>query len=181
MAILKVDGFNVLVPDLKIISDTPLNNELSRITLEALPAKIGEPISFAKSTAMLKPYVLCGGWSEPEVWGTWSDGRFAKLYIPLPLAPMKPKRLELQLKAFLSPKNLEQNVGLSINGNFYKKIKMVQDTNNFFEIPITDEMTKAGYILIDLELVNAVSPLSLGMGMDARTIAVGLIAAEFKN
>ena len=94
---------------------------------------------------------------------------------------MKPKRLELQLKAFLGLKNLEQNVGLSINGNFYKKIKMVQDTNNFFEIPITDEMTKAGYILIDLELVNAVSPLSLGMGMDARTIAVGLIAAEFKN
>ena len=181
MAILKIDGFNVLVPDLKIISDTPLNNELSRITLEALPAKIGEPISFAKSAAKLKPYVLCGGWSEPEVWGTWSDGRFAKLYIPLPLAPMKPKRLELQLKAFLGLKNLEQNVGLSINGNFYKKIKIAQDTNNFVEIPITEDMTKAGYILIDLELVNAVSPLSLGMGMDARTIAVGLIAAEFKN
>ena len=76
-----------------------------------------------KSIDFSSPHIRCflkKGWADnTEAWGTWSLGNEALVSIFMP--PGKPKSISLDLRAFVSPKQPNQEVELGINGVWQKK------------------------------------------------------------
>lgn len=128
-----------------------------------------------------------GGWAIPEVWGVWSNGGSAALDFPVPLFPADRYAitLHMNLRAFITPRNLQQNIAIYVNNKYIKSITLLKSAGNeiVVEMPLSDPMdpkTQLHY-LIEFKFENALSPTSLGTGEDDRLLAIGLEKAVFKK
>ena len=124
------------------------------------------------------PFALCGTWSKPENWGTWSDGSLAKIFIPI--SNQQTKSITITLQAFVNGKHPEQKIEYTTDGDNFKSISLNQFAGNQLEIPINVSMRADGYALIEFKLLNPVSPKSLGMGDDTRELGIGITKLEVR-
>ena len=129
---------------------------------------------------------LESGWSTPEAWGTWSIGPESDIRIPIPYRG-SPKKIILRVRPFLTDSIMSQKVQVKITGNFYKQVEIFANTN-LIEInnlpslrPFNNSLEKLFHIsgsqewlTINLSYSNPTEPIKVGLGEDARPIAIGL-------
>jgi len=72
--------------------------------------------------------IVGGGWSLPESWGTWSDGLYSKVLIPL---PKKFTKLRINLIPYLSSGQVSRRVMVYINDSEYGLIELKSGDNTF--------------------------------------------------
>ncbi len=171
----RIDDLYVLVPGWKNCTDClPLRGELE---IEKLVpwVRSGERIMF--NVAETSRAYLATGWSATETWGTWSDGRTADILLPLQ-GPVH--SVIIEANALITPKLPEQRIFVRVDGELLMSEHLSERFNNRLIIPIPDRLHQATvrkqYIRIQLELPDAASPLQLGLGADAREMALGLVA-----
>jgi arabinofuranosyltransferase len=120
------------------------------------------------------------GWQAHEEWGTWSNGKNARLALPVPDA--KINTLHLELRAFIGGAIQCQKVIIKINGNQKSESCLSNFENNSILIPLsTADYVSGKPLVIDFSLPNAMSPKSIGVSeSDERVLAIGLKQAVFK-
>ncbi|MHC8390800.1 DUF6311 domain-containing protein [Pseudomonas sp. MDT2-39-1] len=169
----RIDGFTVLAPGWKqcgacLQMNTPVN------PLALIPAlETGQKTLFSygsKGRAF-----LARGWSDSELWGTWSEGPDAEVMFRVPV-PVHSLRLEAT--AFLPPGHAGQSVVISINGVAALKTQLQQADGNIIDVRLTTEMqervSSQGVLSLHMQFADAVSPKQFGIGEDARQLAFGL-------
>ena len=161
----KIDGFYVYAPSfLKLQPDSKKFDQIKPVMTEGAPSSA--------------PFALCGTWSKPESWGTWSDGSLAKIFIPI--NTQQTKSITITLQAFVNGKHPEQKIEYTTDGQSFKLISLNQFAGNQLEIPINASMRADSYALLEFKLLNPVSPKSLGMGDDSRELGIGLTKLEVR-
>lgn len=185
-AFIRIDGFNVLAPGwLECKECVKPPNEIL-ITTPPLPIpQIDTKFTFSKDGSGTKFLIGIGqferlgwGWSYPESWGVWSEGRQSKLLIPLP-GHTKPKSITLIAKAFISPAHPTQRVEICINHQPCNAVYLTRPDDNIIHIPLPQDSMR-NFALIDMHYPDAISPKKLGTGDDIRKLAIGLISGELK-
>ncbi|MCE7530523.1 DUF6311 domain-containing protein [Polynucleobacter sp. IMCC 29146] len=172
----KIDGFYILAPNFLKSSGEALNSGIQRITLSQPAAKLGESFFFSKSDSKNLPFVVCGGWSNPEAWGIWSDGNSSKLFLPLPEGA---NRLELILNAFISSAHPKQKVQVMANGKNLLDVELKQNSDNKVELNIPQFAKEAGHLLLSFTFSNPISPKALGISEDNRSLAIGIVSGKY--
>ena len=128
------------------------------------------------------PHVRCflkSGWGDNvEAWGVWSTGKEAEIDLLMP--PERPKELILNIRAFVAKQWPTQDVEISLNGQWVKKVKLSQFETNEVTIPLPPDIPNSKWLKITLKLPTATSPKSLGMGEDNRMLGIGLKSAVFR-
>jgi hypothetical protein len=125
--------------------------------------------------------VLAEGWSRPESWGTWSDGRQARLWLPL-AGDGATWHLRLSIRPFLG--NSEQPVSPRV---FVSKDETVllqerlQAGSVELALTMVAETGIEDGVILALDLPDAVSPAGLGAGPDVRQLTLGLQRIELRK
>jgi hypothetical protein len=137
------------------------------------PVKPGSKVFFSLHNQGLE--YLERGWQEPENWGIWSSGTNSR--IKFPLTDIKPKSIELSMRALVNPKLPTQHVEIWVNGKLSKVVEINQPFGNKIRIDL-EQLSKA--IDLQFKLPNAAKPIDLGINQDVRQIAIGLELVEFR-
>lgn len=140
------------------------------------PVAKDEIIDFSKPGLTVKNL----GWQANEEWGTWSNGKGARLALPVPDGNIN--TLHLELRAFIGGSIQCQKVIIKINGNQKSASCLSNFENNSILIPLSPADYPSGKpLVIDFSLPNAMSPKSIGVSeSDERVLAIGLKQAVFK-
>ena len=120
------------------------------------------------------------GWQGNEEWGTWSNGKKARLALPVPEGQIN--SLQLELRALIGGPVSCQKVSIEINGKKKSEGCLTNFESNSILIPLSAEDYTAGKpLVLDFSLPNAISPKSLGISPeDERELAIGLKEAVYK-
>lgn len=110
------------------------------------------------------------GWSNPESWGIWSEGKRSWIKFRLPRSNISPRHTFLKLT--IQGKYFHDNTETKIIVNNRKFIESSL-TNASFNIPI-NELDNQRRISIELVHLKPVSPMALGMNTDHRELAFGI-------
>lgn len=122
---------------------------------------------------------LKSGWSaHQEAWGIWSVGNKAVLHLPLPAKKLH--KLIFKMKAFGISKHNIQEVRITVDNSLSMNYKLKALDNNWVALNIPDSDFHHGFIKIDFEIPNAVSPTSLNLGSDDRLLGIGLMSIRFE-
>ena len=143
----KIDGRNVLAPGLQACQGC------QRIAVEALP-----------KTA----YLLISGWSTPEGFGVWSEGRKATLLVHNHGAS---NRVTLRYRVFLTPSVPVQQLIFKADGQTIKALQAQQGGEVSLSWPVTADNPVT---TLTIELPNAISPREAGLSSDSRVLSLGL-------
>jgi GT2 family glycosyltransferase len=120
--------------------------------------------------------LLESGWSTPEDWGTWSDGRISRLRLPL-AADGRRWRLGLRVLACAGP-DRAQRVRLMIEDD--ELARWTFDSAD----PCDKELLlapKAKYQVLTFVLPDAMPPPQRGDHNDPRALALGLLKATISE
>ena len=182
----KIGEYFVFIPNAINCSECPQPSD--KFQIEALRVKnieINKKIHFGRED--LGSNYLFGvgqfssfgwGWSYPETWGAWSEGRRSIALIPMPLSGGA-NNLLLTLRAY-NPKGISQVVGIRINGEYIGKYVLNKTDANVISIPL-GVFGSVDFLSIDFDTPGAVSPSDFEENnSDTRKISIGLISAEFR-
>ncbi|WP_339453418.1 DUF6311 domain-containing protein [Pseudomonas sp. EA_5y_Pfl2_R50] len=166
----RVDDFVVLAPGWKRCGQCPAMADQGRAMSVVPLSRPGLVQTFNRKTRQ-----LLKGWSTPEPWGTWSEGKDAE--IALRVAP-EARLIVMDALAFVMPPNLNQRVIVSINGIQVLSTRLTQVQGNQLHIPITaaarETLGGDGSLTLQLHLPDAVSAQQLGLNDDPRVMGLGL-------
>jgi hypothetical protein len=141
------------------------------------PYRIGSDIVF-KSEGN-SPLYTADGWSNPEEWGRWTDGREASLNIPLDTATLAPESdliLTAELQAFVSENHPSQTFVIKANGTRIEDGAFNLGTPSH-EITATIPASVARMktpLQVTITLENPISPARVGVSNDNRMLGLGL-------
>ena len=172
----QVGGVNVLAPGYGRCGDCP---PLKPLEISNLAVPMGTDILF--SAAGAGAIFLLDGWSTPEPWGTWTEGKNSHLILPLPAgADIRPMRLSINAQGLLGKGHPSQTVTVSVNGVAVGQIRFDDVHNSGWRtlpVPLS-ALTRGRQGLLDVsfEIERPVRPADLGMGQDDRELGMGLIA-----
>jgi len=192
----KIDGLNVLAPSwfncstcqaVGIPQSMWFSTRIAQTTLH-------QKITFGRSGS--GPAYFIGGvgpdsaWAYPESWGTWLGARSGKIILPLPpalAAPLGTKSglaaplhaLKIEFNALVFSAHPKQIISIDVNGTAFGTLTFTNSAQNELVIPIDEKIRQQGYIALQFNPQNAVSPKSIGMGDDERVLSIGLVAAWF--
>jgi len=165
-----------------------INDQRQKVDCSDNPAKIshfypvislGSKLS-ANESGSLQTYLL-QGWSTPEGWGTWATGKTAEIILPIQSTP---NEISLEIRAFLTPSHPFQRVTFKINGISTAEHTIATASNNLIDISIPEiiktSISQNGFVSLELELPNAISPKELNFGDDNRTLSIGILAITMK-
>ena len=139
---------------------------------------LGQTINFGKPWMARHQFIGPGWFSEIESWGgIWSVKNQAQLALPMPTNP--PRSITFIANALVTPKHPQQRVEIFLDGELQKTVTITQANDNQFTVSIPQALQQAKTITIDLRFLDAISPQSLGMNADARTLALGLKQIRF--
>jgi hypothetical protein len=79
----------------------------------------------------------------------------------------------------VTAKHPQQRVEILLDGELQKTVTLTQVNDNQFTVSIPQALQKTKTIAIDLRFLDAISPQSLGMNADTRTLALGLKQIRF--
>jgi len=133
---------------------------------------------------------LQSGWSVPEAWGVWSNSDHAELSVKLPRLALGSEsvkasdgRFVLRLSAniFVNAAHPTQRITVSVDGKTLGKYTVRYPAAQWsIDIPLKrSAFGSPSKMRIGFSLPDAASPKSLGLGGDARELALGLTSAEF--
>jgi len=141
------------------------------------PITINQTIAFNQNEVQHQAY-LGKGWSTPEAWGVWMDGKSAKLTLPLP--DQKANELQLTLQAFLTPKITSQILNIYINGKDSGVLKIDGGQNVFIGSLKDIDLSKVEFLSIEFRPMTPIKPKDQGLGDDERLLSIGLISAKYR-
>jgi GT2 family glycosyltransferase len=114
--------------------------------------------------------LLDSGWSAPEAWGAWSNGRESRLRLPL-AADGRKWRIVFQMLAYANADHA-QRVRVMLAGDELARWAFKSNTTYDRELSV---LAQENHPLLTFLFPDAVSPQQLGESRDARTLAIGLI------
>jgi len=180
-----IDGMIVLAPGWKncqICPVIPIDHEYRAAFVRPV---LNQPVMFNKDGNGTWYLIGIGqfprigwGWSYPESWGVWAEGREAHLALPTPLAPFS--SLIFDTNPLLSPSHQKQRVVVKINGDFHS-LQILDDTHRQMRLSINSEkLGRPDYLAIEFIFIDQAKPQEIGLGVDARVLSIGLISAIFE-
>lgn len=138
----------------------------------------GRTINFGKPLVARHQFIGPGWFSEIESWGgIWSSSNQAQLVLPMPTTPAK--SISFVANTLVTPKHPQQRIEIFFDGQLQKTVSLTQANDNQFTVAIPQALHHAKKITIDLRFLDAISPQSLGMNGDNRTLALGLKQIRF--
>jgi hypothetical protein len=170
----RIDGYLVYAPGWKVCKTC---REIAKdLQITSIPAEVNlnKAILFGKGGEGVE--LLGSGWSQPEIWGAWSDGGLATLFVPKP--EKLPKKLRIDLRAFVSPANPIQGIAISVNDQLLREYKLDKAEGNLLTLDLpasTDRFYK-----ITFQIQAPARPFDLGLNKDKRLLGIGLISAQFE-
>jgi len=123
------------------------------------------------------PYIGWG-WSNPEAWGTWSDGEKARIAMLVPEGK-NIHSLTLDVVAYINPTHPSQNIEIFVNGVKQDNVLLSSAGIQKINISIPKLHPKDGYIAIEFHFPDRISPKELGQGDDARKLGMAIVGARF--
>jgi hypothetical protein len=174
----RVGGINVLVPGYGLCGDCP---PLKPLEISNLAAEVPMGTDILFSTGGAGANSLLGGWSTPEAWGTWTEGKNSHLILPLPPgADSRPMRLSISAQGLLGKGHPSQTVTVSVNDVTVGQIRFDDAHNSGWRtlpVPLS-ALTRGrqGIFDVSFKIEQPVRPADLGMGPDSRELGMGLIA-----
>jgi hypothetical protein len=170
----RFDQINIFAPKWKLCKDCLQINSKNEIDPKVSTTrliKLGEKIDLSRfgkyATVFLGP-----GWSVPENWGTWSIQKSASIQLPLPAK--NPSSLSIQGQAFVLQSKPAQLIEIYINGRIMQKFTAIDRLKNSIVVPIPNEFLGGEGLKIEFQFPDAVSPQSLGVGIDSRKLGLGI-------
>ena len=125
---------------------------------------------------------LWAGWSQPEKWGTWSNGRYAEIYSKLANWSGGTVKLELNTRAFLAQNHPKIHVELLANGLSLGTFSFTMKQNGpklSAIIPAKILTESQGRLKIGIVISDPASPLALGISQDSRLLGLGVSSIVF--
>lgn len=116
-----------------------------------------------------------GGFSDPESWGRWTDGKNAFLYFSLAKAPHGPVTLVVDATS-LSPAPDQKQVVTVLANNRGCGPLVVTQTAPRAEVVCPDGALHGGNNVLRLRIAAPTRPRDLGINDDSRRLGVGLRA-----
>jgi hypothetical protein len=108
----------------------------------------------------------------------WSLNKKASLTLPLPASV--PKKLVIDTQAFIGGAQSSQDVEIWINGAPQTKVTLNKRFGNEIEVPLPAAVLNSERLKVDFVFPTAVSPKTLGIGIDERPLAIGLEAVRYE-
>jgi hypothetical protein len=140
--------------------------------------ELGRAIDFGKPWVARHQFIGPGWFSEAESWGgIWSAKTEAQLVLPMPTTPAK--SIYFVANTLVTPKHPQQRVEIFFDGQLQKTVTLTQANDNQFTVAIPQTLHHAKKITIDFRFLDAISPKSLGMNGDNRTLSLGLKQIRF--
>ena len=148
-----------------------------RITpIDEIYPRSKSPIHFSNNATQC---FLKKGWSSSsEDWGVWSTSKEATLELSIPKNPIQ--SLDLNMRAFVSPKLPTQDIIITLNNEKPIQFKLNKFDQNTLKLIIPASAINLGTLKIKFEIPKAESPKSLGISDDDRSLGIGLISATFQ-
>jgi hypothetical protein len=170
----RIDGYLIYAPGWKVCKTC---REVAKdLQIASIPPNVNlnKAIFFNKGGQGVE--LLGGGWSQPEIWGVWSDGGLAAIFVPKP--EKVPKKLLIDLRAFVSPANPFQNIVISVNDQLLREYTFDKAEGNLLalELPSSND----DFYKITFQLKTPARPFDLGIYKDKRLLGIGLISAKFE-
>lgn len=126
--------------------------------------------------------LLKQGWSQPELWGTWSNGSVSN--IEFPVGTPTPKYIQIEANPLLSSTHPKQDIEVLVNGIPSARIRLTTDSARTFNIPVPSAVLETGTgtqpLQLEFRWPDAASPKQIGRGDDTRQLALGLIALTLR-
>jgi hypothetical protein len=168
-----IDGYWVLMPGWKTRFGERYAGHLRR-DCPVLSSETG-PLEFTEGSAAVA--VLSQGWSEPEPWGTWSEGPHSglNLYVRGPASA-----LEFTATAVQRPGPPLQ-VEVSVDGRRAATWQVaVEPRPQTYRLALPDTVAAGAQrrLRVTFEYSDSRSPASLGQSLERRRIALGLRQAR---
>jgi hypothetical protein len=127
--------------------------------------------------------LLGDGWSVPEAWGIWSNGRTSTLKFQFKDILTKGKILTLVGNIFVDNKT-GQEISFTVNGINVLEEKIENNANlRTFRInlPINEINRNKGVVELVLKYKHPISPKQLNLSGDTRDLAFGLVSLELNT
>jgi hypothetical protein len=177
----QINGFTIVAPGWKKCSTCPeVSGEVKVSDHLPSPLKIGDRLLFSKDQLGLQ--YLAGGWSQPEHWGTWSDG--SQAMIILTLESGRGSTILVEANPLLSPYRPEQTVEVKMNGLATSSVTLTANSGGRFvvEIPegVNEQLRQNPVLRLQLRFPDAARPVDIGINNDDRKLAIGLVALTVK-
>jgi hypothetical protein len=135
------------------------------------------PTSFSAAAGSKHRPQMNAGWSHPEPWGIWTVGMQSTLQ--LNFHPFESENVAITIvgTAFVNEAHPKQEIILMINGQQADAWTVTHPVANIDRRIIIDKSTfsSESRLSFEFKLPNAISPSTLGLSGDKRTIALGLI------
>jgi hypothetical protein len=171
----------LLTTGLAQTSDLHLIAQAGAVRLYAASGWLRAPFKWSMSFDQpLKSSVLAAGWSEPEPFGVWSDGRTADLTLwPAPIGREEGLNLDLELRGLTPPRVATQAVHVSVLGEPLADW-MVSGAFGVYRVHVPARLIRPGAPLtLHLDLPGAVQPRAFLPGSaDTRLLSVAIRRLE---
>jgi hypothetical protein len=170
----RIDGYLVYAPGWKVCKTC---REIAKdLQIASIPAEVNlnKAILFSKGGEGAE--LLGSGWSQPEIWGVWSDGGLATIFFPKP--EKVAKKLHIDLRAFVSPANPIQDIAILVNNQLLREYKLDKAEGNLLtlELPASTD----NFYKITFQIQAPARPFDLGLNEDRRLLGIGLISAKLE-
>jgi hypothetical protein len=140
--------------------------------------QIGDEIDF--SSALDSRYYMRGEWGDAEDWGVWTVGRHAGLSLKFEAGQPEPRMLRALVMPFLTESHRRVSVRVSIMGQQIAKWAFdisgpVGAGWHWCEaaIPSHNSEEHSGQLDISFDVDSPMSPATLGLSSDQRTLGLG--------
>lgn len=142
-----------------------------------IPTKynIGQRVDFKAGGAGTG--MLTKGWSNSEIWGTWSKDSNATMafYVDSSELSTSGYSLELASRIFVSATHPTQDFETFFNGRSLGKRRVTHpDIKQTLNFPLPPNAIKEGLNQLSFDIDAPSSPKSLGLGNDSRRLGIGL-------
>lgn len=125
---------------------------------------------------------LRSGWSNPENFGTWSNGALAELSIPCPKT-QKSFKLEFEIAGFIIPQHpVIEDVSIMAGDKMLYSDTFSGDLSlkNLISVDLPETICSSSKLFdLQIKINKPVSPLELGFSADPRKLGVALIKLRY--
>jgi hypothetical protein len=138
-------------------------------TAKQRPALVqGAPLPFSKPDSVCE-----SGWSHPESWGRWTDGKAAELHFTLPELNGA-YELEFSTRGYIAGSLKEQRIGIRVNGKALPD--WVYTPSSAIQLQRVEVPQGARSVDIEFSIPDALSPKQAGQSADGRSLGLGISA-----
>ncbi len=175
----RIDGMNVLAPGWRACQEC-VKVDKGEWASEMVPQGAVRSFIFNRNNAATSIFLLPSGWGNSEAWGTWSEGYFSKITLPLDMSTSI-SRITFKAKALVTHAHPKQDLIIWFNGVKVADLSLQQWHGNIFELPLKGVDLSNRVLTIDFQLLNPIRPSQLGITSDDdRLLAIGIESIELK-